>query len=148
MTHVNLDTPFPTGQGNSIYDLLRKIVEKNPHAGKGKIVRLYCEALEEEDLIESFVSEFFEEARLRAFPPKPAKRKRSTKAQMQELIRKRISRAIFSFVMPNGKTLGDCTFGEIAPYGGSLSRLSTMGQPDQIIRQTLKQKEVKKVLLG
>jgi hypothetical protein len=149
MTHVDLDTASPTGQDDDIYGLLRKIKAKNPNASEDKIRRLYREAIKEDpDLTDSFILEFYPNVRMRAFPPKPAKRKRSTKVQMQEQTRKQISRNLFGLVMPNGKKLRDCTFGEVSTFGERWSKLGTMGRPDEIIGQVLKQKEVKKVLLG
>jgi hypothetical protein len=150
MTHVNFDTSSRTGQDDTtIFGVLRKIVAKNPNAGEDKIKRLYREAIKDDpDLTDTFISTFYENVRARAFPPKPEKRKRKTKAQVEEQTRKQLSRGIFNFIMPSGKKLKDCSFGEVATFGERWSKLSTMGKYDEIVGQVLKQKEARKVLLG
>jgi len=52
---------------------------------------------------------------------------------------------ILELPMPNGKRLGDCTFGEIAVIGGAFTRLAGKGKPNQLVRDVLSAGQVSAV---
>jgi hypothetical protein len=74
------------------------------------------------------------------YPHREAVRKQLRKQieQRDNVIRIKAQIALLSLLMPNGKQLGDCTFGEIAVMTGTyrafLERLSRLGQPRQKIK--------------
>ena len=50
--------------------------------------------------------------------------------------------------MLNGKELRHCTFGEVATFGMRYAKLARMGEPNQVVGQSLSQKQVWAALFG
>ena len=130
---------------DDVYELMRNIRKENPGLNQRKtilkwrsIVRDYPEMTNSAlALAGLFV--------YNAVLPKPKKRRDKT---TKELSRKHIARFIFSFTMPNGKPLGDCTFGEVGKFGEGFAQLAKMGKPNEVICKKLTQAEARKAVLG
>lgn len=71
---------------------------------------------------------------------------RAVAKQAAQAVRARATKLVLlDFKLPNGKMLRDCTFSECAKAGGWLSKLSTKGQPGEIVGAVLTEKEVRAV---
>jgi hypothetical protein len=129
-------------------ELLARIVADNPKA-------------DDEALFHAFTAEsgpyFMEIQRywfannLRALKTRPTPIARSVDrvAAQEHFTAKAKGRAVemvlLDFVLPNGKMLRDCTFGECAEAGGWLTELSRKGQPGEKVGAVLSEKEVRAV---
>jgi hypothetical protein len=133
-----------------IYEVLREIMDDHPKANKSRLRKLYVDAVKNDpDLNDAFIEAFFENvlAVLTRARSKSKKRKRMMREEKQKQQAKHIDRFVMSYVMPNGKPLKECTFGEVATFGARFSKLSAMGKPDEIVGQVLSQKQVREALL-
>lgn len=135
----------------SPHDLMRQLMDENPGAPHHKIDKLFVDAvLNDPDLNRACVSGFAVNVRMAVerLASAPAssivigrlKEVKRTKASVKFSGRsagESIRAAILDFVMPNGKTLRDCTFREVAQAGDRFAKIAAMGRPNQVVGKVL-----------
>jgi hypothetical protein len=133
-----------------IYDLMRDLIQDNPKHNRKKIIAKWLDIVIDDTEMNNSALEL--SGRFVFNSVSSQKPPRHNKAKMVERATKRIarhiSRYIFSMVMPNGKTLGKCTFGEVAKFNNGLARLVKLGKPNQIIEDTITEAQAWKAVMG
>ena len=132
--------------------LYRELYEQNPNLSDGKLGALWRAGVKADpDLVDIAIDALRPYVHNWAFPPQPKprptrrKKKTASEAELQEFVRRAYVKAAFNQRMSNGKKLGDCTFKDIAGFGEAYAKLSTVGQPDQILRMVVKERDVPRI---
>lgn len=104
-------------------------------------------------VIDGFVDYYLSYARREPAPNRNADRERdheqiaAAAEAMRLAVRMSIARTIsLSYVMPNGRRLGDCTFAEVALMGGFFIELAGKGTPSQLVREVLTTGQIRGLL--
>jgi hypothetical protein len=67
-------------------------------------------------------------------------------AQLERIVKERASIALMEIMQPNGKPLGECTFGELRTMGGTyaamINRLAGKGRPRQKVKSVFTETEL------
>jgi hypothetical protein len=130
-----------------IYVLMRDVIKDNPGLESKKIVRKWLEIVRDDpDMDESaleLAGRFVYNSVLQSKP----RRNRVKMEARAERVRSRVARHLFSFVMPNGKPLGKCTFGEVTKFGEGFTQLGKMGRPKEIIEDTITEAQARKAVV-
>jgi hypothetical protein len=153
-THPDYGTGSNKPALDDIYSVLQDLMEEHPKVKQAKLCRLYVDVIiNDPDLNRSFVEAFFERVHEQVMRKQagPQTRNRRTKVQMQDDARKAIADNVFSYLMPNGKDLGDCTCGEVVALGtqfAGLASLAKTGKPQELMAKAFTPKQVRKAWLG
>jgi hypothetical protein len=146
-THTNTKAKKSkaSNQHSDIYDLMRDLVKDNPGLNPPKLIRKWLDIVRDDpNMCESAI----ELAGRFVYNSVLAKKPARDREKETERTRKRIASSMFSMVMPNGKTLGKCTFGELAKHNKGFGRLAKLGKPHQIIEDTITEAQARKAVLG
>ena len=136
-----------------LLQLLINLIENDPTASKEVMFRKWRAAIinDPEDIDVALLYTFTNlwETAERDHKPKAQRDPAQIQARIAQVaeVREQIVRKVFSldFVMPNGKQLGDCTFGYLEKVGGVFIKISKMGKPNQVIRKVLTAKKLEEV---
>ncbi len=136
---------------------LLKILERTPRISDEDLVEKMMAAVRKnDDYLESVVVNWTarERANLTRGPrqaPQPQAREAIAakmaeyRAQVEKIAKPRIVQfALLQMVMPNGKALAECTFKEVAQFGGKFIALSKGGKPGEKVGK-LSEPEVRKL---
>lgn len=148
-----LAAPFmaKVGQANPD-DVLRRIMREMPKANADKIWKAFKQAiLADDELNEACLRYYFINAktRLERVEPNSEEAQQSQRsrqraiADYQRLVPKLF---ILDTVMPNGKTMRECTFGYVKTFGGKCAVIGGLGEPNAIIGTTVSDGQVKAAL--
>jgi hypothetical protein len=130
---------------DDIYDVMRKIMQRNPKATMSQVLEIYARTVvKDEGLTRDFIEAFSGDV-YRAIIRKPKASKKHKKAR-------RVSAAKFIMELDlvihgEFKRLRNCTFAEISELGGRYTKLGSMGPPEAIVGDVLKPKQVRAALL-
>lgn len=135
-------------------DLLRRIVEENPRAGKEELGTLFRDAMmaeENKDFLEAAVEYCFANtwhSLARPTRPKAAARQREAIEHAKATIKiKATQMVLLDLALPHGKTLGQSTGGEcklLAPRMGKwLANIAKEVAVDAIVGDTLTEERVR-----
>jgi hypothetical protein len=131
--------------------VVRDLARKNPKASKAKLLTLYRDAVREDEGIFNADTKYCftnaynamngddasEPVRTRASKSpeevEAARAERTEKAAKLDAVYKErvVEMVMLDLFMPNGEMLRDCTFKEVAKFGGNFTKLSRMGKPTQ-----------------
>ena len=101
---------------DDIYDLMRNLLRENPDLNERKLIRKWRNQVRDDtDMIEGALDLAGLYVYNAVLPEK--KRRRKNKEKLRRSRKQQVSRMFFSVLMPNGKPLGDCTFGEVGKFG-------------------------------
>lgn len=138
---------------NSPRKLLRQIMDAHPGADKEDIYKSFRHAvIDDPEMMDVILLYWFANnyVSLTMRPmPMLSKRKRkeqstaSIKAMTETITRNFASMFLLNTKLPNGKTLGDTTFGECAKLGGKLNKIAKQGNPRQLVRTVLTNDQLK-----
>lgn len=129
-------------------DVLKALVESNPGADEGALLKMLRDRLEEDDgrdYLDSIVEYWFINNYNSLVPRSPARRinVESVKAGIKKSAVKMV---LMDLVMPNGRTLRDCTGGECAAFGGWYERIGAKVEAGQKVGEALSEKELHELL--
>lgn len=137
-----------------VYDLMRELMRENPDLNERKLIRKWRNIVRDDPDMTDGALALAGLYIYNAVLPGKKRRRRNKETKLErsrkqmERNRKQMERSMFSFVMPNAKPLGDCTFGEVGRFGEGFARLAKMGQPNEVIRDKLTQAQARKAVLG
>lgn len=123
-------------------------------ANKAALFPLFLAALEKDEDYQRAVdwyafSNFYDyEATTRNVKPRlDARPAPSTLTPAVEAMKAKIAERILlmEWVLPNGKRLADCTFGELAKLGGWLAKVAKKGKPNQIVGKVLTERQLRAI---
>jgi hypothetical protein len=117
--------------------VLARIVEDNPHADDEAIFHMFF--AESPPYVYECLR-YWVSNNLRALRPRAV-----GESVDRTAARAKVEARLLDYVLPNGKMLRDCTFGECAEAGGWLTELSRKGQPGEKVGAVLSEKEVRAV---
>jgi hypothetical protein len=133
--------------------VLEKIMKRQPDASDRTLARALLKKFTPEELEAALcyfvhnrrvaIERYYEEeetpleVRIQASNERIEERK--TAAVKTVAASRRILQSLISldFIMPNGKSLGKCTFGYATEMGGKFAKIGAMGKPNQIIGTVL-----------
>jgi hypothetical protein len=147
MTFIDINAATIKTKHNEIYDLMRDIIKDKPNLSRKKLIAKWLDVViddpdmnnEAVDLAGRFVYNSVLERK-----PRSSKKAKTREARA----RRRVSRSMFGMMMPNGKTLGKCTFGEAAKFRAGFGRLARLGKPTQVIEDTITEAQARRAILG
>lgn len=160
MTTVQTQVKEEGRQASDPLTLLKQVIHTNRSASDIKVKAIFRgKVLEDDDIneavVDGYVDYYLSYARREpAAPPRTVQERRAEQQQIdgateaaRVATRVAIAKVVtLTYLMPNGKRLGDCTFGEIAIIGGFFFRLSQKGAPDQLVRDVLSTAQVKELV--
>ena len=162
MTDLNpsYGVPFTMkGSSESPKEVMRRIIEDNPHAKQSRICELFADhVVNDPDLTRATVlmaaiNLFVSVERLRVEPEtrrKDAVKKREEKLDLQKNVARVVSRVkrglILDTLLPNGRLARESTGRELIKAGGALAKIGALVKPTQIVGRHVTDDKAQKIL--
>lgn len=134
-------------------EVLSRLINKNKNADKDEIMAECWIVIEKNPNHIRTIFEYWFANNYRSFVIAPSaqtckERDKAIKEKIETVkvqagveLQRKIEERAFVFVMetilPNGKSLGDCTFSEVRKMGGTLSKFAKYGAPNELIKKKL-----------
>ncbi len=131
-------------------DLLKRLIDDNPKAGKDTLFREFRDQLrgdDGEDFLDSVIEYWFANNyhSLIEKPKVPRAARQAQRREAVEKVKETIRARLLDMRLPNGLTLAASTFGYCAKLGGGLARIGAKGKPNQVVGKHLSETEVRKL---
>lgn len=159
MTYLDTGTlgaKVQSWHGANPRELLKRVIDDNPGADRPALFALFKEALQDDDEYIAAIVEYWFANNYNSIIHTPLSRPTNaatyerTVADIKEQLGKKIKEsaaiALLDMVMPNGKTLADCTGGECMTLrrniGGWLLRVARRVKTDETVGSTLTEEQL------
>ncbi len=141
---------------NNPRPILKKLMEDNPSAEIDDLVPMFQSEIGEDELqviVAYWVNNNYHSLLNQMTRQEDIEVKKATASAKQRgiaagikgvtVLAERKAILILNDILPNGKKLGDSTFGELSDIGGVLSKISKLGGPEQRVRDVLSNNDLK-----